>query len=237
MRVLCIQADGKGINLPEFLKQLALALHHGHRGGRADVAEPQNGGPVRDDGDGIFLDRQVKRLFRVLMYRLANAGDARCVCHREVRARLELHFRGDLDLAAQMHEERSVADICHLDAVDVPYRTHYLLVVALASGIHRYVADQEILADADNIDALDVAAGLADGRRDLAELTRLILDLNAKGKAITRVRCWCVGHNQLRITNAGFPVIRNLKFVIHFLKSMPKKQGEGKLSLVLTCGL
>ena len=45
-------------------------------------------------------------------------------------------------------------------------------------GVDRDVANKKIFADADDIDALDIAAGAADRRRDLAEFSRLIMYLN-----------------------------------------------------------
>ena len=63
-----------------------------------------------------------------------------------------------------------------------------------ARGVNRNVTNEKIFADADNIDALNVAARLADRRRDLAELPGLVLDLDAKRKTVTGVRCWFVSH-------------------------------------------
>ena len=81
-----------------------------------------------------------------------------------------------------------------------------LLIVRFARGVDRDVADQKILADADDIDALDVAAGLADSRRDLAELTGLVLYLDAKCKAITGVGCRFITNNII------FSINDNLSF-------------------------
>ena len=57
--VLRVEADRPGVDAAELLEQQRLALHHGHRGFRADVAEAEDGGAVGDDGDGVLLDRQV----------------------------------------------------------------------------------------------------------------------------------------------------------------------------------
>ena len=51
--VLGVQADRHGVDAAELLEQHRLALHHGHRGGRADVAEPEHRGAVGDDRDGV----------------------------------------------------------------------------------------------------------------------------------------------------------------------------------------
>ena len=61
-------------------------------------------------------------------------------------------------------------------------------------GIDGDVPDQKILAHADNIDALDVAAGLADRGRYFTEFSGAIVDLDSKGKAVAGVWCWCMAH-------------------------------------------
>ena len=48
-----VQADRHGVDAAELLEQHRLALHHRHRGGRADVAEAEHGGAVGDDGDRV----------------------------------------------------------------------------------------------------------------------------------------------------------------------------------------
>ena len=44
---------GHGVDAAELLEQHRLALHHRHRGRRADVAEAEHGGAVGDDRDGV----------------------------------------------------------------------------------------------------------------------------------------------------------------------------------------
>ncbi len=57
--VLRVETDRPGVDAAELLEEQRLALHHGHRRLRADVAEAEDGGSVGDDGDGVLLDRQV----------------------------------------------------------------------------------------------------------------------------------------------------------------------------------
>ena len=57
VRVLRVQADGEGIHPGEGLEEHALALHHGHGGLRADVAQTQDGRPVGDDGHQVPTPR------------------------------------------------------------------------------------------------------------------------------------------------------------------------------------
>ena len=123
VRVLRVEAERPGVDAAELLEQQRLALHHRHRGLGADVAEPEHGGAVGDDGDGVLLDRQVPGRVAILRDRHADAGDARRVGHREVVARLHGHLRAHLDLAAEVHQERAVGDALDLDALDAAERS------------------------------------------------------------------------------------------------------------------
>jgi len=51
------QAEGPGVDPAELLEEDRLALHHGERGLRADVAETEHRGAIGDDRDGVLLDR------------------------------------------------------------------------------------------------------------------------------------------------------------------------------------
>ena len=84
-----VQADRDGVDAAELLEQHGLALHHRHRGGRADVAEAEHGGAVGDDGDGVRHPGVVLGHRRVVGDRLADPGDARGVGQREVVAAVE----------------------------------------------------------------------------------------------------------------------------------------------------
>ena len=84
-----VQADRDGVDAAELLEQHGLALHHRHRGGRADVAEAEHGGAVGDDGDGVRHPGVVLGHRRVGGDRLAHPGHARRVGQREVVAAVE----------------------------------------------------------------------------------------------------------------------------------------------------
>ena len=58
-------AIGKASIPRELLEQHRLALHHGQRCLRADVAEPEHGGSVGDDRDRVALDREVPDVVRI----------------------------------------------------------------------------------------------------------------------------------------------------------------------------
>ena len=85
--VLGIETDRPRVHVTEALEQGSLALHDGYGRNQADVAETEDRRAVRDDGNGVALDREVVRVFRALCERRANAGDARGIRHRELIAR------------------------------------------------------------------------------------------------------------------------------------------------------
>ena len=71
-----VEADRDGVDAAELLEQHRLALHHRHRGGRADVAEAEHRGAVGDDGDRVGHPGVVLGQRRVRGDGLADPGDA-----------------------------------------------------------------------------------------------------------------------------------------------------------------
>jgi hypothetical protein len=89
--------DVEHVDAGEFLEQHRLAFHDGLGGERADVAEPEHGGPVGDDGDEVLSGGQGGGFGRVGGDALAGGGDAGRVGERQV-ALIAERFRGlDLD--------------------------------------------------------------------------------------------------------------------------------------------
>ena len=111
---LRVQADRERVHAGELLEQAALALHHGHRRRRTDVAEPEHSAAVGDDRDGVALDRVLEGAPGVLGDRQRHARDARRVEHREVVARLQRVLVVLFDLAAHVQQERAVGRVDHL---------------------------------------------------------------------------------------------------------------------------
>ena len=116
--VLGVEADRPGVDVGEPLEQRRLALHDRQRGGRADVAEPEHGRAVGDDGDGVALDRQPPDVVGLRGDGQADPGDAGRVGHGQVVAGAQRHLRAHLDLAAEVQQEGPVADLADGDAVD-----------------------------------------------------------------------------------------------------------------------
>src|SRR5438093_636982 len=79
--VLGIEADREGVDAREVLEDEGLALHDRLRATGADVAQPQHGGAVGDDGHGIALDGEGVGLLRIVMDGHAHAGHDRRVRH------------------------------------------------------------------------------------------------------------------------------------------------------------
>lgn len=94
-----------------------------------------------------------------------------------------------------MHQKRAVGDVDDLDAVNVTERVDDLFVMRLARGVDGNIAYQKVLADANDIDAFDIAARLADRGGDLAEFSRKIVYSNSKCEAVACVGCLCIAHS------------------------------------------
>ena len=82
------------VEVGELLEEIRLAFHHRLAGERADVAEPEHGGAVGDDGDEVALGRVLVDVVRILLDLEAGLGDARRVREREVPLIVQ-RLRGD----------------------------------------------------------------------------------------------------------------------------------------------
>jgi hypothetical protein len=108
--------------------------------GRADVAQAEHRGAVRDDCDGVALDRQPSCVLGVLGDGETDPGHPRRVGAREVVAVLERNRRPDLQLAPEVDEERAVADLSDRDTGQlrdsVPDVVGVLGVGSVAGDVH-----------------------------------------------------------------------------------------------------
>ena len=71
LRVLCVKADGNGIDAAEFFKKDGLPFHDGHSGIGADVPKAQDRGAVGYHGNGVGLDGIGISGFLIIGYHLA----------------------------------------------------------------------------------------------------------------------------------------------------------------------
>ena len=109
--VLGVDLEVDRVDVGEALEQDRLAFHHGLGAERAEVAEAEHRGAVRDHRDEVALGGVLVDLGRVVADREAGRGDARRVGEREVALGGQGLGRRDLDLArpaAPVHLERLV---------------------------------------------------------------------------------------------------------------------------------
>ena len=97
--VLRLHAEGDGVNAAERLEQDALALHDGHTGLRADVAQAEDGSTVGDDGAQVVAAGQLIGLVDVLLDLQTGLRNAGGVGQAEVVLRRDRDGSDDFDLA------------------------------------------------------------------------------------------------------------------------------------------
>jgi hypothetical protein len=100
VRVLRVQADGEGIHPCEGLEEHALALHHGHGGFCADVAQTEDGRPVGDDRHQVPTPRVEVDQRGVAMDLAAGLCDPRRVGRGEVVFARHFDPARDLELTS-----------------------------------------------------------------------------------------------------------------------------------------
>ena len=102
IHIVGLDAQGEGVHVGKGLEQGALALHNGHTGLGADVAQTQNGGAVGDDGAQVVAAGQLIGLADVLLDFQAGLSNAGGVGQRQVVLGLAGYLADDLDLAAPL---------------------------------------------------------------------------------------------------------------------------------------
>ena len=164
VHVLGVQADREGVDVGEPLEQRRLALHHRHRGERADVAQAQHRRAVGDDGHRVALDGQPPGVLGVGGDGHADPRDAGGVDQRQVVAVADRHLGHDLELAAEVDQEGPVADLADLDAVQRAHLGDDLVGVLDAAGHDRDVDPQPLVARRRDVQTADQATGALDQR-------------------------------------------------------------------------
>ena len=180
--VLGREAEREGVDAAELLEQHRLALHHGQRRLRADVAEAEHRRAVGDDGDRVPLDRQRPDLRRVVGDRATRrARRPACRPSRGRRASCSGVLRLDLDLAAEVHQERAVGDVHDLDARRRARTASTIRVDVVGVGREdRDVAHLRRRLDAHEVDRAEEAAGLADRRGEPRERAGRVVEAHAQ---------------------------------------------------------
>ena len=113
--VLCVEADRKAVDVGECLEQDRFAFHHRNGCLSTEVAEAENSRTIRNDGDGIVLDREVVDSLGVFVDRGANRGNTGRVGGAQVVARLQGHLALYRKLAVQtlVHSKGFVIEFTH----------------------------------------------------------------------------------------------------------------------------
>ncbi len=163
------QADRKRVDVGELAEEHALAFHHRSRRERPDVAEPEHRRTVRDDGDGVALDRQGERLARVGGDGHGDARDARRVDGREILAGLDRDLGRDANFAADVGEEGAVRHEQDAHAVQRLDGGPDLLAHRVGGDRHRHVAGHARPGCQLHVDGADDATRVADRRRQRPE--------------------------------------------------------------------
>ncbi len=104
------ERDRDRVHAAELLEEDGLALHHGEGGLRADVAQAQHRGAVRDDGHDLGLPGVVVHELGMLGDCAAHLGDARCVREGQVVLVADRHGRLDGHLAAAVERKGRIEE-------------------------------------------------------------------------------------------------------------------------------
>ena len=96
--IVGLHAQREGVHAAEGLEQYALALHDGHTGLGADVAQTQHGGAVGDDGAEVVAAGQLVALVDILLDLQAGLGHTGGVGQTEVLFALHGHGGNDFNL-------------------------------------------------------------------------------------------------------------------------------------------
>ena len=178
--VLRVEAERPGVDAAELLEQQRLALHHRHRRLRPDVAEPEHGGAVGDDGDGVLLDRQVPGRVAVLGDRLADRG-RRPACRPSRGRRASSRAPSSCISILPPRCIRNVRSETCSTSTPSTARTRSTIRSrwSRVGGVDGDVADLRALLDADEVDRAERAARLADRAREPGERARRVGEADA----------------------------------------------------------
>src|SRR5581483_617292 len=194
--VLGVEADGEGVEPAELFEEHALAFHDRHGAVGADVAEAKHRGAIADDGHGVALDGQVPRFGWIPGNGHRNACHTGRVRHRQIVPGFQRRFARDLDLAAQMEQERPVRDVDDLDPLDAVHARGDGIGVGLIARVDGDVADQRGWAGASDVDGANVAALFPNRGCEPSQHPRPVFQCAADGDAVARARLNVGGHWQ-----------------------------------------
>ena len=184
---------------PNSLNRIALPSMTGSAASGPMSPEPEHGAAVGHDSDGVVLDGQVPDLRGIVRDRLRDTGDTRRVRHRKVIAGLQRSLRDDLELAAQVHQERPVGDVLDLHPVERANGLDDAIEVPLVRREHADVSDLLPVLDADEVDRVQQASGLADRLGEECERARSVREMHPE--------CRAEGGGRMRRSAHGLSVV------------------------------
>ena len=157
---------------------------HGRLG--ADVAETEDGASVGDDRDGVLLDRQRPHLAgSSAIARDTRATPGVYAIERSSRVLIG-SFGHDLELAAEMHEERAIRDVLDEDAVEVAHRLDDAADVLCVAREDRHVAHFRPVLDANEVDRVEQRVVVRDRGCERRERAGTIRQVHAQRRAELR---------------------------------------------------
>ena len=176
-----VQGHGKGVDPGELFEQHRLAFHNRKRGVGADIAEPEDGGPIGHDRNGVPFDRVLPHFVIVLGDRIAHASDAGGVCHRQLVTVHERRLGDHFKLAALMEDERPVGHTLDADVIEIFDRRPDLLGMSLVARIDGDVLFDDAVTGVVDLHIGDVAADICNRLAETGENPRRIHQLHTQG--------------------------------------------------------
>ena len=183
------QADRPRVDAAELLEQHRLALHHGHRRLRADVAEPEHGGAVADDRDRVVLDRQVPDLARVLGDRRRRRAPRPACRPSRGRRGSSAAPSSTISILPPRCSRKVRSETCStstpVERCAPPRRSR-----SMCSASRRRPSRRAPSAplDTDEVDRAESAAGVGDRPRELRKCSGPVVQMDAKRGAERRRR-------------------------------------------------
>ena len=106
VHILGAHTERDSVHIAESLEQQAFALHDGHTGLRADIAEAEHSGSVRHDGDGVPAAGQLIALVDVFLNFKAGLRNARSIGKAQRLTAVGGYAGGDLYFAPALIVQR-----------------------------------------------------------------------------------------------------------------------------------
>jgi len=165
---------------------------------------PSTAVPSLTMATGVLLDGELVGQLGLGLDRLADAGHARRVGHREVVPIADRCAGHDVDLPAVVHGEGAVLPTEQLHALGVADGLQHLLLMGLAPAVHDDVLVEVLLLGLEAVERPDVAAYVADRTRQSAQSAWRVVQANSETDA--ERGGGCIGHRDSNGSAVGHVV-------------------------------